>query len=233
MGKIFTYNDLLREMSILDNELKKYSNVEKIKDGKKILKTINKKLEYVRELLKNIDYTEIKLKKIQEDRVIKVFKVSWSGKININLFKISEILDEIPYDDINYKLGLDYQKIIPDDIEIQIEKYNFNSIHIPIDIPNYFKNIGLGIKIFRKAIDEFRYISTPFAGPNEASFDAKLLIDHFLRSDDVYSVTKNNSNSLFISKNAELDDIIDIINKYIDGVDKNDYSIDKDLKKYF
>ena len=46
----------------------------------------------------------------------------------------------------------------------------------------------------------------------------------------MYSVTKNNSGILLISKQLDIEKIEELIKKYLNNVDKNDYAIDKYLK---
>lgn len=236
MGKIFTYKDMIREMSIAKKEFKRFQNLSKITNSKELLKKTNIELNKIKDLLINIKYEEIKLNKVPYyDKNKNTYNIEWNTKIDLKFSALKSAFSNLEEnnDDVFQKMKIETSRYILNYLELDIETNNFNSIHFPIDLPDYYKNIGLGVKIFRKAIEKFGYISSILDGPNQASFDAKLLLHHFLKSDDVYSVTKNNSGVLFISKNINIEKVIELINKYIDGVDKNNYSIDKDLKKYF
>lgn len=239
MKRILTYNDLIneennliKEMSLIDKELDKFNNIKDIKNDKLILKNITKKLETIREELKNIDFNEIILKKLKYyDRSKNTYSVQWNDKIKLLLFGLDKFLNKLSDDsDIYQKIKLETENLVINYLEIDIEKNIFNSIHFPIDLPDYYKNIGLGIKIFRKAIEHFNFISTVFAGEEQASFEAKMVIDHFISNDDVYSITKNNSGILLISKSLDIEKIKELVETYLHNINKNDYAIDKHLK---
>jgi len=232
MKEMKSFDKLLtNEMSLVDKELSKFNNIKDVKNDKMILKNITKKLENIKNELNNIDFDEIILKKIYHNKNKDTYNIQWNDKINLLLFSLNKFFNKLSTDsDIYQKIRLDNENLIINYLEIDIEKDNFNSIHFPIDLPDYYKNIGLGVKIFRKAIEQFEFISTVFDGEEQASFEAKLVIHHFISNKEVYSVTKNNSGILLISKNLDIVKIKELIEKYLDNVDKNDYAIDKYLK---
>lgn len=229
---IRTYKDMIKEMSLIDKELKKFDNLEKITDSKLLLKKINKKLEDIKELFKNITPEEVILSKLPyHDKNKNSYRIKWSTKLDISLTRLENILSKIEDNDVYEKLKLETRKLIVDYLEIDIETNNFNSIHFILDLPEFYKNIGLGIKVFLSAINKFNYISSVVAGPEQASFEAKMVFDHLFRNDEVYTVTKYNSGLLFISKKMNIDDIKTLVEKYLHNVNKEDYAVDKFLKK--
>jgi len=231
-NKIYTYKDMVNELAIINKEIKKFDNLSKIKDSKLLLKKMNQKLEEIKEELKNITWQQIKLLKIPfYDKNKNSYHIKWNGKIDLQLSRLSSLVTNLEDkdDDVFQKLKIDTQRLIIDFLEIDIEPNFFNSIHFPIDLPDFYKNIGLGVKIFRKCIEQFDFVSSSMTGSEQASFDAKLVFHHFFSSNDVYSVTKNNSGILLINKNMNIQKIKELVVNYLKDADE--YAIDKDLKK--
>lgn len=230
MGFIYTYKDMVREMSLFDKEIMKFNNLKKITDSKVLLKKLNKKLQYVKKMLVNLPFEEINFHLTEKTNNRKIYIIFWDIKIDASLSRIKYFLRRMKDEDVEIKLKLETQNLIIDNLEVQIETDNFNSIHFPVELPDFYKNIGLGLKIFLKATNEFGHISSLIASSQQASFEAKMVFEHLLRNDEVYTITKNNSGLLFISKNVNFTDIEKLVKEYLDGVDKQDYAIDKFLK---
>ena len=222
---------MLNELSLIDKEFKKFDNLEKISDSKILLKKINLYLENIKEALRNITWQEIDFELDEETENKKIYNINWNSSIDSQLFKLKKISRNLKDEEVSIKSKIETQQLIINYLQIDIELGNFNSIHFPIDMPDYYKNIGLGIKIFRKAVEEFGYISSVIAGPIQASFEAKFVFDHFLHNDDVYSVTKNNSGVLLISKSLNIQNIKELLEKYLQNISKENYAIDKFLKR--
>ena len=64
-----------------------------------------------------------------------------------------------------------------------------------------------------------------------ASFEANMVFKHLFKNNEVYSVTKNNSGLLFISKKLDIQSVKIIVEKYLKDVEKGNYAIDGNLKR--
>ena len=84
MEKIFTYKDMIREMSIAKKEFKRFQNLSKITNSKELLKKTNIELNKIKDLLINIKYEEIKLNKVPYyDKNKNTYNIEWNTKIEL------------------------------------------------------------------------------------------------------------------------------------------------------
>lgn len=218
-----TYKGYIKEQALDKKDIQRFYNLSKITDKKKLLKSINKDILKIKTLLENIPLDKIKLIKIDKYNGRTTYKISWDSKTNNYITRLNNILYDTDDEDIQDKL----ENI--DNLEIDIDGKLFNRIHFPNSLPSYLKNIGLGKKIYLKAIEKFDYISTLIDGVDSASFEAKMVWDFLINSDDVYTVSKDNLSILAINKNYK--DFKILILDYLK--DAEEYIIDKKLKNVF
>lgn len=216
------YKDYLKEQALDKKDIRRFSNLSKISDNKKLLKSLNKDILKIKDFLTNISIDQIKLIRTERWNNKDFYKISWDPKTNTYINKLNNILYSTDNEEIMSKI----ENV--DNLELEINNNLFNRIHFPISLPSYLKNIKLGIKIYMKAIEKFGYISTLIDGPDSASFEAKLLWDSLVNSDDVYIVSKDNCSILAVSKKYQNFKIL--IKEYLK--DANDYVIDKKLKNF-
>lgn len=183
---------------------------------------INLRLEIL-EMLKNMQWSELKVKKRGGSKNYFVFPKNIVDKIkefNKIFRKIERKIylkpDLVAFQDDGYH-------IINENINIETE-FN-NRTHFPIGIPESFKGMSLGYKLYRKLVDSIDYIQSDiFSSPGVRSIYLKLIQDKDLNcvvtDKDVLvlkkSMTKFNKEYFvydFITKITEDNDKKYILNK--------------------
>ena len=157
------YNEYLKEMAISDEELSKYDTfLRNIGDLKKNSQILLEDIDKIRSYLSNYD---IRLKKETEIDNKTYYTVIYPKEVMNYFTYFKDILvDAEEKDNEIYKKY--FNIIFPDnneiylDTEIEIEKNNFNRIHIPIGLPKVCKGVGVGKKIYLTVIKKTNYIST-------------------------------------------------------------------------
>jgi len=220
------YNDFLNEMALSKKDLIRFDRIKHTKDKKEFLKLANLEIETLRKYIKDIEYNDLtfdKLNHYDKDS----YALRFDDKTDNYIFSLDKLLKKcMEMEGITDKL--ENITSLNREFSIEIEKNNFNRIHIISELPHYLKNIGLGKKIYLKSIDYFGYISTLLV---DHSFESGMVWDSLINSDDVYTVTKDNASIICFSKKLDVDFIIDLVKKYL--IDSTEYAIDKKLKKYF
>jgi len=233
------YSIFLKEHAFFDNDYDRYDNyLSDIKDIKKTLKNVDFEIKLLVELLTNINFNEIKFSNYKYKDNIN-YEIKFSKKINFLITPLIELLSEIEienkdsyikicnvyFNDQNPNLSFD----------IQLDRNNFNKFHFPIDLPSFLKNIGLGKKIIRSAVEKFDYL---LFMKEEDSLELKLTVDSITKMSDVFSfmidhnilIIKDDFNLVkttlvkwfhLSNENFTLDK--DFLNKYKEFIIKDDF----------
>lgn len=155
------YSNKLYELAVGKDVLDRFNNYLNDDIEKQGL-NIRKEVKNLKILLKEISYTDIligKYKKVDEFQIYTIN--SFSKKIKSLIHLIDRNINEIEDENIKENM-IDYynENILDLFMDIEIEYKNFNRIHIPNGLPDYFKNIGLTEKIYLSMIKKLGYISS-------------------------------------------------------------------------
>lgn len=195
------YLDFLKEMAINKEKLKNINRANSSIDKKSILKKINVLIEELKNILINLNFDEIKYFN-KEDYIEIYFNEQVSSYLTSIYLEISKDSD------ISNKLiGDGY-----DDMVLQLELTGkFNQIDIMNGLPDFLKNTGLGKKVYKKLIKDFKYISS-FVG-NYNNLDSNMVWSSILQDKDIYSF-KNDDNYISFWKDSEYDLIINKLKEF-------------------
>jgi hypothetical protein len=195
------YLDFLKEMAINKEKLKNINRANSSIDKKSILKKINVLIEELKNILINLNFDEIKY--VNKEDYIEIYfneqVSSYLTSIYLEISKDSDISNKL--------IGDGY-----DDIVLQLELTGkFNQIDIMNGLPDFLKNIGLGKKVYKKLIKDFKYISS-FVG-NYNNLDSNMVWSSILQDKDIYSFT-NDDNYISFWKDSEYDLIINKLKEF-------------------
>lgn len=195
------YLDFLKEMAINKEKLKNINRANSSIDKKSILKKINVLIEELKNILINLNFDEIKYVN-KEDYIEIYFNEQVSSYLTSIYLEISKDSD------ISNKLISDGY----DDMVLQLELTGkFNQIDIMNGLPDFLKNTGLGKKVYKKLIKDFKYISS-FVG-NYNNLDSNMVWSSILQDKDIYSFT-NDDNYISFWKDSEYDLIINKLKEF-------------------
>lgn len=238
---LLKYQDYLNEMAISDEEIAKHDTfIRNITDIKNNIKELNINIDNLKTIITN---DIIRLKKEDEDDSKIYYKIIYPKKAYNIFIDFQDIL--VQSEDIDNELYRKYFNIIyPNgeeidlDTEIEIEKNNFNRIHIPIGLPKIIQGIGIGKKIYLTLINKLKYISTTKL---DRSLDAIFIWDSLRKDNTIYSFIKKEQ-MLCIDINYDYDSIIDLLLEFFkyeiedlkNDINNHQHIIDSDFKeKYF
>lgn len=252
MTKLLNYKEYLKEMSISDKDLE--NSFTFLKDIKNIKHNVNVLYNYIDNLKAILTNSNIGIKKeddtddkiyykvrypIDSYRIFEIFKTI--------LFEITENIDNSADEDDVNKFEEIYSKcfsiIYPDNEEIdlntdiEIEKINFNRIHIPVGLPKIVRGIGIGKKIYLAVIKKIKYIST---NKFDRSLDSIFVWDSLRKDENIYSFVRNEQMICFDIK-CEFKFISNILLEFFkydiedkkSDIDNNNYVLDTDFKKLY
>jgi len=222
------YNDFLIEKALFkDGGFDRYDNyISEISDNKKTLENFDSEINLLISLFKDLDYTKIKFSN-SKYRDKENYEIIFTKNIDLLILPIKKFLSDI--EDQNNEL---YTKILntyfngyePNfSFDIQIDRNNFNKFHIPVDLPNIFKNLGLGKKIVKAAVNKFEYL---LITSTEDSFELKMVVHSISQMKDVFSFMKEKS--ILIFKND-----FEIVKKVLIDFFTNDYNDNYTLDEDF
>ena len=156
------YIDFIAEKALFKEYCDRYDNyLDEIEDSKKTLKNFESDIKFIISELKEIDYTKITFSnskyKDNENFEI-VFPMNINFRITPFINYIREIEDR--NNDLYYKiLNIYFNGYEPNfSFDVEIERNYFNKFHFPIDLPIIFRNLGLGKKIIKAAVNKFEYL---------------------------------------------------------------------------
>ncbi len=195
------YLDFLKEMAINKEKLKNINRANSSIDKKSILKKINVLIEELKNILINLNFDEIKY--VNKEDYIEIYfneqVSSYLTSIYLEISKDSDISNKL--------IGDGY-----DDMVLQLELTGkFNQIDIMNGLPDFLKNTGLGKKVYKKLIKDFKYISS-FVG-NYNNLDSNMVWSSILQDKDIYSFT-NDDNYISFWKDSEYDLIINKLKEF-------------------
>lgn len=233
--KIMNYDqyNIISEKSIKDNIelLEKALNSDDIQDIKRlkksgdisgILKSLNSISEKIKELIRNIDYTQINLS-IEKGDYIEVY--------------YTKDIDDLLYSLKREFIGIENNKIkqlffnggyTSLTLGIELDHSNLNEIDIMNGLPNFMKNLGLGKKIYKKLIKDFDYISS-FNGSGH-SLDSDMVWKSIVTDKEIFSFA-NDDNLISFWNELDYQTILDKLKIFYNI--KGEIKIDEDfLMKY-
>jgi len=223
------YKDFLLEKSISNDRAKRYDtvlqNLDKTKETKSfIIETIFTLQEELSSL------KEIKFHKYDEDSNIIYLSVRYNSKIKHLIEDIEYILSK------SENLEETYHKYVYPDgeeksfyPEIEIEKNNFNRIHIPDGLPFILKNIGFGKKIYINLIKKYNYLSSNYL---DRSMDSLYVWNSIRKEKNIYTFIFNQK-ILCINPDLDFHIIEDILLKYYNTLSDEHILIDDDFKEKY
>lgn len=227
------FKNKLNEMSLNDQKIKNRIDglLNQTLNFNEIKKEIIKFVEDIQEKIKNISLNELKFtkrKKYKDDDII-LFDIEYPRYISNEYFIM---MDEISSSKFTSDQKLDIKTILFGDLNnqnssnvlIQIEKNNFNQIHIYDGIPLSFQKLGLGKKIFLKILDEVNFISTQ---KDLISEDAANIFLSFSNDKKLYSFQSDTKNIIFKSI-MNIDKIQKIVNEFFEN---EKYDVDDDFEE--
>ena len=196
---ILAYNEYLSEMAIADETIEKTDTF--LKNFKKQRENIAKLKQLIFDLKNSLsNHDEFNLLLSEKNGQTESYIVDYLGATQ----KIVNDIKKFEDDSIPDKLRIKYVKLIyPEnesprfDIVIQIQKNNYNRIHIPVGLPYVLQGIGFGKKIYRKAIQKFKYISTDRF---DRTLDAIAVWNSLRKNKDIYSFVRNEQMICFDDK---------------------------------
>jgi len=185
------YSNFLKEHALFDNDYDRYDNyLTEINDIKKTLKNINLEIKLLVDLLKDVAFKDIRFNNTKY-RDNKNYEIKFPREISTLIFPLMELLDEIELknQDLYNKICNIYfnGQNVNLSFDIQLDRDNFNKFHFPIDLPPFLKNIGLGKKIIRSAVEKFNYLLFM----KEDSLELKLVVDSITKMNDIFSFMKD------------------------------------------
>jgi len=241
LKNIMNHAEYLKEMSISDEELNKHDTfIRNISDIKDNIKNINNNIDKLKSILAN---SIVRLKNEEETENNIYYKIIYS-KEAYNIFVLFQdmLITAQEKDPDLYKKY--FNVIYPDgeeinlDTEIEIEKNNFNRIHIPIGLPKICQGIGIGKKIYLTIIKKLNYISTVRL---DRSLDAIFVWDSLRKDNTIYSFVRKEQMICFnidcdfeFIKNILLNYFKYEIEELINNINNHQFILDSDFKeKYF
>lgn len=228
MNKIKKYKEFINEKSLNNN---KNNKINRFKDGDKYINTL-KKLTDLKNNIKNelidIDYNEIKYKEDGD------FVISFNNKVKKLLSQYYNMCGELEDDEHYYKLidNIDIGDVDNDFPAVSILG-ELNRIDINIGIPFFIRGIGLGKKIYKKLIKDFKYISSK--GTNDPSIESTIVFKSLAKDNEIYTFVYKDDIICFWNS-YEYNKLIKMLKIFYSNYDSNYESktfFDDDfLKKY-
>lgn len=188
-SKLFFYDEFIEKMYenvLSDEELSKYSNFYDHYQDFDTLKDIRKELVNIKNSLVDVDYNDIKiskLKKIPYGHKCEI--IGYTKNIDFKLIRLKDLIQRIEDEEIQEDFRDLYNNILPD---INIEKENFNRIHIIEGLPEGLKGIDLGYKIYKALLKKFNYLSSD---SRDVSYSAKGVWNKLRKDTDYYTFLKD------------------------------------------
>jgi len=230
MNTFKEFTKRLNEMSLSTNDYSRFDTyIDEISDFKKTLKNFDKEIKLLKELLINIEVSDIRIRKIRKynNQYILIFK----NDVHILCSSIDSYMNSIYTNNIelyehieNKYFGGSYYDL---KFYVDVEHDRFNKFHFPVVLPEFLKNIGLGKKILLSAIDKFEYLYFDF---EEDSKELKMVVDSLIKRTDVCSFMLDNK--IFIFK-EDFDLISKELKNIFDGMKPVDYALDIDFKEKY
>ena len=224
------FKNRILEHSIYVGDLSRFDNYLKhVNDEKLILMDLKNEMSKFKDMISHFNNSSIFKLNYQEDDKYILINVKYNDKIEIIIQKLKDILENITDDDIlnkSYRIvyGIDMEMNFH--IDIDIEKNNFNRIHIINDLPYSIRNLNMGKILYKNIIKEIGWITSNY----DSSKDSKFVWDSLNKDDELYTCIKDMSIICF-DYNLNINIIENILRKWIKESEK--YILDNDmLKKY-
>lgn len=227
------YKDYLKEHAISRENLNKYENALKnIGDFKNNSILLQNLIFELKNDISTSNENIISFRKYDEDDNKIYLGLRFNFNISTLITKIEQFLIQSKDTEIFNKY---FSIIYPDgdetpfNIEIDIEKNNLNRIHIPVGLPFILKGVGLGKKIYKSLINEYKFIST---NGSDRNMDALFIWDSLCQDKNVYSFI-NDKKILSISPELEFEKIKDILLIFFNDVNDQYIVLDDDFKNKY
>ena len=231
MGRIKKYEEFsINEKSLSDKNIKNVNRFNKASDYIKIIKDLKNLKDYIRTNLSNIHYDDIKYSKKDYDNIDIYFNKEIKKKL-INYYDISsECEDDDNYDKLSYNMEIgDIDNKLPN---ISLEG-SLNNFDIMNGIPSFLRGIGLGKKIYKKIIKDFKYIKS--SGAYDPSIESSMVFKSLAKDKEIYTFIYRDD-ILCIWNTYDYNKIIKLLKIYYNNLDSYDINktfFDDDfLKKY-
>lgn len=225
------YNDFLVENALFIGDYERFDNyLDDIFDNKKTLKNIEIEMNLLISRFKNLDYNKIRFNNAKY-RDNENYEIDFSIDIVTLINPISNLIKEIQYqnEDLFCKItNIYFNGNDPNfSYDIQLDRNNFNKFHFPIDLPMIFRNLGLGKKIIKSAINKFNYL---LFTKEDDSFELRMTVHSITKMKDVYSFMKG-QNILIFKDDFEL--VKNNLKLFLEPLDNENFTLDEDfLLKY-
>lgn len=198
-----------------------------IVEEKKYLKSISGKIEEFRHSLKDIIWEDLELSKTHQNGDTRYFKLNLPKLYQNKLKEIDAFRDNVPllegvFNELLYKEYTNNSFVCP--IEI---RYSFNRIHNSGNgMTNGFRNLGLGIKIYRKVVEEVGFISSE--DDDELSSFGKLMWNS-MRNSNLFFTFFFKTKSFAFPSIVDPNFVIDTISNHIGSLNFNEILWDEDF----
>jgi hypothetical protein len=216
-------NEAIQKDRLLSKNLYLNRFIKKSNKPKTEPKLNGEKLVNLRNLIKNIDYTDILF---QEGEL---YGNDQFYNVEIDSYEINTLLTYAKnYSYINKIAG---EKVNPNkfDINISVGKKDFNRVHFHKSLPILLRGIGFGYKIYKALAFKLGFLSSD----NTASFAAQSVWYHLIQDPDFNYILHKNF-VFIIKRNLPLDEKMNVVLSYIKEYDwlfedESEFDIDDEL----
>lgn len=224
------FKELLNEMALNDEQRSKIERFIDSNNSVQLEKELQNKIKEVQELIKNINYTDIKIN-INKNNI---YYIILPNQIEEKILFISQLCEKIDilnkneYYKIKYYSHAGYDHIL----YFTVKSTLMNKLDISSSLPTYIRGLHLGKKIYKKIIEEMGYISSHFnkiskhRKPKLASSKVWLSLS---KDKDLYFFV-NGNDFLIFSKDNMLYDMLNILYLFYDKI-YGTYELDNDFLK--
>lgn len=223
---IRNYKKFLLEFSISDDRVKKFDTVlRNIEDVKKTKLYIDELILELKNEFSNLNKIKFSIDGETTDKIHLTTK--YNANIDDIIRKLKIILEESEELSENF-----FNNIYPDGeekdfyIEVEIEKNNLNRIHVPLGLPYILKGIGIGKKIYKSLIKQYKYLSSNYL---DRSMESLYVWNSIRKESDIYTFIFNEK-ILCIDDNLTFEEYENILLKYYKGLSDEHIIWDDDFK---
>jgi hypothetical protein len=229
IGTFKYFTEKINELALSKEDYSRFDvYIKEISDFKKSLKNFNFEIKKLIKNLKKISYKDITFNKIYREG--EDYEINFTNDIDSSIFSIKTFLNEAQknnYKLYNYIEDNYFDGFVSFRFEIEINKENYNKIHIPINLPKFLKNIGLGKKILISAINKFGYL---YFNSIEDSFEMKMVVDSLVKRKDIFSFMFDNKIFIFNDDYYLIENKLEYL---FNKIKPDNYSMDVDFKEKY
>jgi len=237
MRRLFKYVEWAEELYenvISSDELDRIdSYFDDMNDIEKFRADIKIELNIIKQELKSITFNDISILKtkkaqyIEKPNTIRI-KLGFTEEIDSKIDLIKKLCSKFPEGEVKDEIVEDVDDAINELKKpgIAVEKDNFNQIHIS-GLPDIFRQLGLGYKIYKAVMRNMGYISSDAAEVQPSIF-AKMIWDKLRQDIDCYTIVKEERVLCFFNT-CKYNLITKILKEFIGDYTGENSIIDKDL----